>query len=342
MVQARFEQVMGGRAATGFINSVLLMVAEKPELQACTADSIMVQAMRAATIRLSVDKSARQAYLGAVQGKVELIIGWRGIRTMAERTGKFKHINVEPIFEGETVLKDRLRGTVSIGGKVTNAAKIIGRVAFFERHDGLSHAIYRTVEEIHERAKKLKPHNYFAKGSCWQDPKWKGTMEAKDVLVELLKDWAELDPNDIAALERVTDGGGVGDPRPAEGEVVDVTPSVVVDGGEGGGVGDPRPAGKSLKERIEGRILELAKKGKTEADSSQRAKLALFLNACFPNDPMKDKKRNEVCKALTGYATVEKMPGATVLALIWCICRVQEGQFVLDEKVAEEVREVVG
>lgn len=80
---------------------------------------------------------------------------------------------------------------------------------------------------------------------------------------------------------------------------------------------------------------------KTEADSAQRARLALVLNACFKDDPMVNKRRSDALFALTGYRTVDGLPGATVLAMIWCLCRVAEGQFVLDESVAEEVRLVV-
>ena len=83
-------------------------------------------------------------------------------------------------------------------------------------------------------------------------------------------------------------------------------------------------------------------KGKTEADSSLRALLTLRLNECFAGDPMADKKRHDATKALTGYATIDRMPGTTVLAMIWCICRVSEGKFLLDEKAAEEVRSLVG
>ena len=70
-------------------------------------------------------------------------------------------------------------------------------------------------------------------------------------------------------------------------------------------------------------------------------KLAMMLNACFPNDPRANKRRSDALWALTGYRTVDGLPGATVLALLWCLCRVTEGQFVLDEAVAGEVRDVV-
>ena len=340
-VMTRFEQVMGGRGAQGFINSVLLTVAEKPELQACTPESIMLQALRAATIRLSVDKSARQAYLSAKDGKADLIIGWRGIRTMAERTGKFKNINVAAVFEGEQVLTDRLKGTITIIGKMTSP-KVIGRAAYFLRKDGLEHALYMTVQEIHERAKALKPGAYNARNGFWQNPKWVGAMEAKDVLVMLLRDWAELDPNDIAALEAESDTVS-GDPV-SRSAVVDVDPTPT----------DPTPPALStghppqmstfgegkvpLKERIVRKAGELAMRKKVEADSAQRSRLAMMLNACFPNDPMANKRRSDALFALTGYRTVDGLPGATVLAMTWCLCRVNDNQFFLREDVAEEVR----
>lgn len=330
-VMARFQDVMGGRGAQAFINSVLLTVAEKPELQACTAESIMVQAMRAATIRLSVDKSARQAYMGAVRGKAELIIGWRGIRTMAERTGKFKAINVTAVFEGETVAVDRLRGMVTIGGKMT-APKVIGRVAYFLRHDGLEHAIYMTTKEIHDRAKELKPGAYNARDGFWQNTKFVGAMEAKDVLVILLRDWAELDPNDIAALEAsdLT-------PQPPShlgrgGEIVDVEATVAVRSAD------------EIRGWLHERADALAREGKRVASVQQRGLMVQVFSRCWDFEPNADAKRQAVMKAVTGFdadGMSNQLPAVYVLAVLeWLKPEQVEGRWVPCAEAKAEARGV--
>jgi hypothetical protein len=38
---------------------------------------------------------------------------------------------------------------------------------------------------------------------------------------------------------------------------------------------------------------------------------------------------------------VEKMPGVTVLAMLFWLCRVNEGKTFLDEKAREEARRIV-
>jgi len=350
-VMARFQDVMGGRGAQAFINSVLLTVAEKPELQACTAESIMVQAMRAATIRLSVDKSARQAYMGTRVDKktgnkvADLIIGWRGIRTMAERTGKFKNINVTAVFEGETVTVDRLRGMVTIGGKMT-APKVIGRVAYFLRHDGLEHAIYMTTKEIHDRAKELKPGAYNARDGFWQNPKFVGAMEAKDVLVILLRDWAELDPNDIAALEAASPSpvsayGGEDD------EVIDLSPTPdpspfsKSENGEGGRV---RTADE-IRGWLHDKANELAKAGKRVASVQQRGLMTSVFDRCWDFEPNPSEKRLTVLKAITGFEgdVANQLPAVYALALLeWLKPEQVEGRWVPCAEAKAEARAVWG
>ncbi len=348
-VMTRFEKQMGERGAQSFINSILYTVAEKPELQACTPESIMVQAMRAATIRLSVDKSARQAYLAAVRGKAELVIGWRGLRTMAERTGKFKNINVTAVFEGETVTVDRLRGMVTIGGKMT-APKVIGRVAYFLRHDGLEHAIYMTTKEIHDRAKELKPGAYNARDGFWQNPKFVGAMEAKDVLVILLRDWAELDPNDIAALEAASPS-----PVPAYGgeddEVIDLSPTPdpspfstpqkhagqASENGEGGRV----RGADEIRGWLHNKANELAKAGKRVASVQQRGLMTSVFDRCWDFEPNAAAKRLTVLKAITGFEgdVANQLPAVYALALLeWLSPVTVEGRWIPCETAKAEAR----
>jgi recombination protein RecT len=209
-VKARFAEVVGDRNAGAYISSVMLAVAndESGKLAKCTPTSIYVAALRAATLRLSVDPSMGQAYLVAFGDKATLVVGYKGLQDMAVRTNKYRYMNVAKIYEGETVEPDRISGLItlkSLGGKRTSN-KVAGYLAAFEMLDGYAHTLYMTIDEIHEHAKK------YSRGYDYKNQKGEFTslwhknpdeMERKTPLRLLLRKYGYMDPNDAAVLEEI-------------------------------------------------------------------------------------------------------------------------------------------
>ena len=214
--KARFAEVVGSHNAGAYISSVLLAVASSEQLQKCTIESIYISAMRAATLRLSVDPSTGQAYLVPFGANATLIVGYKGLHDMAVRTGKYRYINVGPIFEGETVDPDRISGLISydsIGGS-KKSDTVIGWLGAFEMNPergqktGYAHTLYMTVDELQAHGKKYSK-TYGRKNkdgehtSKWQtDPP---AMEKKTVLRLLLRRWGYLDPADVQTLDAIDD-----------------------------------------------------------------------------------------------------------------------------------------
>jgi len=214
--KARFAEVVGTHNAGAYISSVLLAVAGSDSLQKCTIESIYISAMRAATLRLSVDPSTGQAYLVPFKDQATLIVGYKGLHDMAVRTGKYRFINVGPIFEGESIEPDRISGLVtmdSIGGH-KKSDTVIGWLGAFEMNPekgqktGYAHTLYMTCEELQAHGKKYSK-TYGRKNkdgvhtSKWQtDPP---AMEKKTILRLLLRRWGYLDPADIQTLEAIDD-----------------------------------------------------------------------------------------------------------------------------------------
>jgi len=199
MVKQRFSETIGNGNSGAYISSVLLAVAENEALQKCTLESIYTSAMRAASLRLSVDPSTGQAYLVPYGARATLIVGYKGLQDMAVRTGKYRYINVTPIYEGEKVEENRISGFHSIsGGKESKT--IIGWLAAFEMYAGFAHTMYMTVEEIHEHAQKYSKSYENPKGGWKTDTH---AMERKTVLRLLLRKWGYLDPADATVLEEI-------------------------------------------------------------------------------------------------------------------------------------------
>ena len=196
-----FRDVLGEREANAYISSVLIAVANSQALQECTPISIMSSALRAATLRLSCDPAIGQAYLVPFKGKCTLIIGYKGLKDMALRTGQYRYLNVATVHQGQTIVEDQLTGMHSFGEQdqtVEWKRNIpIGYLLYFELLNGFSKTYYMTVEEIDEHARK------YSKSFEYSDSAWKTNkkdMQRKTVLRQGLMKWGYFDPHDSVAL----------------------------------------------------------------------------------------------------------------------------------------------
>lgn len=223
LVKERFVETLGDHNAMPFISSVLLAVANNQTLQECDPKSIYSAALRAATLRLSCDPATKQAYLVPFGKAATLIVGAKGLYDLAMRTGKYRWINTNEIYDGEEIVFDRISGKATfVGGAKPGKEKVVvGWLAAFEMINGYSKVIYMTVDEIHEHAKKYSK-GYNKPNGPWQTAT--KAMERKTVLRNLLQNWGYLDPADQQALnmtddETVVDGEVIGDmdaPDPEE------------------------------------------------------------------------------------------------------------------------------
>lgn len=196
-----FREVLGEREANGYIASVLIAVANSTSLQECSPVSVVSSAMRAATLRLSCDPSTGQAYLVPFKGKCTLVIGYKGLLHMAQRTGRYRYINISRVYEGEEIIEDRLTGMHSFsGGK--KSPTIIGYLLYFELVSGFQKTFYMTVEEITAHAQR------YSKSYDYKDSAWKTNvddMQRKTVLRLGLSRWGYFDPHDTMIMNRIDD-----------------------------------------------------------------------------------------------------------------------------------------
>lgn len=215
IVKARFAETIGARNVGSYISSVMITVKDSPNLLACSPASIYTSALRAASLRLSVDPSLGQAYLIPFKGTATLVVGYKGLYDMAVRTGKYRYINVGPIYEGQTVEENPITGFHSItGGRVGDTVK--GWIGAFEMMPergmsvGFGKTMYMTVDEIHTHAQQYSkgygtpnkdgiPVDKWGKPTIWHTEKHK--MERKTVLRLLIRRWGYLNPADSQSLE---------------------------------------------------------------------------------------------------------------------------------------------
>jgi recombination protein RecT len=211
-VKERFSEMMGANGIY-YLNQVMIVVANSEELQKCEPKSILFAAMRAASLRLSVDPSSGQAWIIPYKGKATFQTGYKGIYELALRTNQYRFINVITIYEGEEVIEDRMTGLQTIAGKRTGD-NVLGYMLYFRLISGFEKTFYMTREEIKAHAQKYS-QSYSYSRSPWNDPVERPKMEKKTVLVNGLRKWGRFNQGDRATLDAIeTEQGWTGDDLP--------------------------------------------------------------------------------------------------------------------------------
>lgn len=88
-----------GMDADRVIKTVLMQLVKKPELQQCTASSVVLSVMQAAELGLAIGDARGHAYLVAFKGQCTLIAGYRGMIDLATRTGKVLSIDARLVHD---------------------------------------------------------------------------------------------------------------------------------------------------------------------------------------------------------------------------------------------------
>ncbi len=216
---ARFTEILGSdHAAKAYVQSVLIAVNSSDELMKCSAQSVMSSALRAASLGLSCDPALKQAWIlpynvkkqdGTWEKKATFVPHYKGLYTLAMRTGKYKTINVSPVYEGQRVMEDPLTGlhavqdgnflgepaaynsaySLDVTVRRSKEKKRIGWIGYFETRKGFKKSVWMSAAEIDDHSKQYVKN--LEKNQNWNDPEKRPVMEMKTVLRQLLS-WADL------------------------------------------------------------------------------------------------------------------------------------------------------
>lgn len=167
-VQEQFKNAMGGHK-DAFVASLIELYTGDKALQSCKPQLIVAEALRAATMRLPINKALGFAYIVVYNNNQKMpdgswqkvptptfIPGYKGYIQLAMRTGEYKTINADIVYEGEISGFDKLSGTINFDGQKTSD-KIIGYFAYFEMLNGFSKTLYMTLDEMASYALRYSP-----------------------------------------------------------------------------------------------------------------------------------------------------------------------------------------
>jgi len=196
-VQKRFVNMLGDRDGRAYIESIIIAVSNNAKLQECSPKSIMISAMRAASLKLSVDPIMKQAHLVPFGKEATLIVDYHGLVQLTVNTNYYEIApNVFEVYAGEEVQSDRFSGRITITGKRTSQ-EVIGWCGYFKAKNGTERYHYMTNEQIDAHARKYsRGYDYKDKSgnltSLWHKETEK--MRRKTVLRMLVSLWGNFSP----------------------------------------------------------------------------------------------------------------------------------------------------
>ena len=167
-VQEQFKNALDKNAGP-FTASLIDLYVGDNKLQACDPKAVIMEALKAAVLKLPINKALGFAYIIPFNISVKnqdntytsvptptFIVGYKGLIQLAMRTGQYKHINADVVYEGELGVKNKLTGEIDLSGEATSD-KIIGYFCYFELLNGFSKTLYMPVEKMAAYAKKYAP-----------------------------------------------------------------------------------------------------------------------------------------------------------------------------------------
>lgn len=191
-VKQRFINLLGDKDGRAYVESVVIAVASKEDLQRCSPKSIMISAMRAASLKLSVDPIMKQAHLVPMGKEATIIVDYHGLVQLSVNTGYYEVApNVFEVYEGEQVKMERFSGRIEILGEKTGDT-VIGWCGYFKAKNGTERWLYMTNGEIDAHGKKYSKA-FESKNSGWQTEREK--MRRKTVLRLLVSRWGNFSPH---------------------------------------------------------------------------------------------------------------------------------------------------
>lgn len=174
--------------APTFIAAMLELYGSDSKLQLCDPAQVCKEALKAAALRLPINKALGQAYIIAYNNTVTdehgnkvkryeptFQIGYKGLYQLAMRTGQYRIINADVVYEGELRKKSKLTGEIDLDGERTSET-VIGYFAYIELLNGYHKALYMSVEDVAKHAKR------YSKALAWN----------RDVTVASLMELAKL------------------------------------------------------------------------------------------------------------------------------------------------------
>lgn len=164
-VMEQFNNALAKSAPT-FVASVIDLYNGDTNLQQCEPKAVVMEALKAAVLKLPINKALGYAFIIPFNNSVKddkgnwvkkmvptFQMGYKGYIQLAMRTGQYRTINADVVYEGELRKANKLTGEIAFDGE-KRSDKVVGYFCYFELLNGFSKTLYMTVEQMSEHAKR--------------------------------------------------------------------------------------------------------------------------------------------------------------------------------------------
>lgn len=169
-VMEQFQNALAQNAPT-FVASVIDLYNGDTKLQECEPKEVVMEALKAATLKLPINKALGYAYIIPFNNSIRIKdpnteretwgkkmvptfqMGYKGYIQLAMRTAQYRIINADTVYEGEIRKVNKLTGEIDFDGMRTSN-NAIGYFCHFELLNGFTKTLYMTVEQIANHAKR--------------------------------------------------------------------------------------------------------------------------------------------------------------------------------------------
>jgi recombination protein RecT len=199
VVQEQFKNALADNTPL-FVASLIDVVSSDKSLAACQPNDLIREALKAATLKLPINKGLGFAWLVPFKEKgvpkPQMQIGYKGYIQLAQRTAQYRYINADIVYEGELKKADKLTGEIDLGGDASSD-KVVGYFAHIETVNGFRKTLYWRTQEVVDHAKRYSK-SYSQSFSPWKTDFDK--MALKSVLAALLKRYGILSVEMLGAI----------------------------------------------------------------------------------------------------------------------------------------------
>lgn len=168
-VQQQFQNALD-KNSNLFVASLIDLYASDTYLQQCEPSQVVAEALKAATLKLPINKSFGFAYIVPYkkQGKQipQFQLGYRGMIQLAMRSGTYKYLNADVVYEGEYRGYSKLTGNLDLDGEKKSDI-VIGYFAYIESVNGFKKSVFCTRDDMEKHAQKYSKA-YSRDSSPWQ------------------------------------------------------------------------------------------------------------------------------------------------------------------------------
>lgn len=196
-IQEQFRNALSENK-DAFVASLIDLYVSDSYLQKCEPKAVVMEALKAATLKLPINKALGFAYVVPYKGVPVFQIGYKGLIQLAMRTGQYRIINADVVYEGEVKSTNKLTGEIDLSGE-KKSNKIVGYFAHIELINGFCKTMYSTKEQVTEHAKRFSK-SFSNSGSAWQSDF--DAMAKKTLLRNLLSHYGYLSVEMVGAIDK--------------------------------------------------------------------------------------------------------------------------------------------